>query len=197
MKIFSKLKLIWLTKGSGSWQREARQGREVGDRIGAKENKKTRSLWQGMAAAHLWLTSTTWEYGFSVALSSSFSKRGGTSENARMQTDLLFRKCYLDKCFKRNIFCAQNSQCWVQLSSISTHQCLREDTGRVQLTCQELQKCLPSRAWIGPDEKNSLRPDMGLPSLERCSVKAVKGRTWLNLPDPVSPKPEGCGLQAP
>ena len=118
------------------------------------------------------------------------------TENARMQTGLLFKKCYLDKCFKRNIFCAQNSQCWVQLSSISTPQCLREDTGRVQLTCQELQNCLPNRAWTGPDEKNSLRPDMGLPSFERCSVGAVKGRTWSNLPDPVSPKPEGCGLQA-
>lgn len=104
------------------------------------------------------------------------------NENTRMQTGLLFRKCYLDKCFKRNIFCVQNSQCWVQLSSISTHQCLREDTGRVQLTCQELQKCLPSRARTGPDEKNSLRPDMGLPSLERCSFGAVKGRTWSNLP---------------
>ena len=32
------------------------------------------------------------------------------TENARMQTGLLFRKC-LDKCFKRNIFCVQNSQC--------------------------------------------------------------------------------------
>ena len=74
MKIFSKLKLIWLTKGSGSWQREARQGQEAGDRTGAKENKKTLSLWQGMAVAPLWLTSTTWEYGLSVAHLPAFPK---------------------------------------------------------------------------------------------------------------------------